>query len=65
MIVLQLQRKNLEFVEFIEKLTNKQFEEVQKFFNDAPVLEHTIKVKNPNTGVINEVTISGLSNFFG
>ena len=54
-----------EFVEFIEKLTNKQFEEVQKFFNDAPVLEHTIKVKNPNTGVINEVTISGLSNFFG
>ena len=54
-----------EFIEFIEKLTNKQFEEVQKFFNDAPVLEHTIKVKNPNTGVINEVTISGLSNFFG
>jgi hypothetical protein len=54
-----------EFVEFVEKLTNKQFEEVQKFFNDAPVLEHTIKVKNPNTGVINEVTISGLSNFFG
>ena len=54
-----------EFVEFIEKLTNKQFEEVQKFFNDAPALEHTIKVKNPNTGVLNEVTISGLSNFFG
>jgi hypothetical protein len=54
-----------EFVQFIEKLTNKQFEDVQKFFDNTPTLEHTIKVKNPNTGVMNEVTISGLSNFFG
>ena len=54
-----------EFVEFIEKLTNKQFEDVQKFFDNTPTLEHTIKVKNPNTGAMNEVTISGLSNFFG
>ena len=53
-----------EFVQFIEKLTNKQFEDVQKFFDNTPTLEHTIKVKNPNTGVMNEVTISGLSNFF-
>jgi hypothetical protein len=54
-----------EFVEFVEGFTNKQFEDVQKFFEDAPVLEHTIKVKNPNTGVENSFTISGLANFFG
>jgi len=56
---------NKEFVEFLEGLTNNQFEEIQKFFETAPKLEHTIKVKNPNTGVENEIVISGLSNFFG
>jgi len=54
-----------EFVEFIEGLTNKQFEDIQKFFEDAPVLKHEIKVKNPKTGVMNTFEISGLSNFFG
>jgi len=54
-----------EFIEFVEGFTNKQFEDVQKFFEDAPVLEHVIKVKNPNTGVENTFTISGLANFFG
>ena len=54
-----------EFVEFIENLTNKQFEDVQKFFEDAPVLKHEINFKNPNTGVDNTIVIQGLSNFFG
>jgi len=54
-----------EFVEFIENLTNKQFEDVQKFFEEAPTLKHDIKLKNPKTGVENTFTISGLSNFFG
>ena len=54
-----------EFVEFIENLTNKQFEDVQKFFEEAPVLKHEIKLKNPKTGVDNTFVISGLSNFFG
>jgi len=54
-----------EFVEFIEGLTNKQFEDVQKFFSEMPVLKHDIKITNPNTGVENEFTIQGLSNFFG
>ena len=54
-----------EFVEFIEGLTNKQFEEVQKFFETVPVLKHEVKIKNPNTGVENTVVIQGLSNFFG
>lgn len=54
-----------EFVEFIEGLTNKQFENVQKFFEESPVLKHEIKIKNPNTGVENTFVIQGLANFFG
>ena len=54
-----------EFVEFIEGLTNKQFEDVQKFFEESPVLKHEIKLKNPNTGVENTFVIQGLANFFG
>jgi hypothetical protein len=54
-----------EFVEFLEGLTNNQFEEIQKFFETAPKLEHTIKIKNPKTGVENDIVISGLANFFG
>ena len=54
-----------EFIEFLEGMTNNQFEKIQQFFETAPKLEHTIKIKNPNTGVENTVVISGLANFFG
>jgi hypothetical protein len=54
-----------EFVEFLEGLTNNQFEEIQKFFETAPKLEHTIEYKNPKTDVDNTLVISGLTNFFG
>ena len=54
-----------EFVEFVENLTNKQFEKIQKFFEDSPRLEHRFTVTNPNTGVDNEFVIAGLVNFFG
>ena len=54
-----------EFVQFVENLTNQQFEKVQKFFEESPKLEHKFTLKNPNTGVENEFVIAGLSNFFG
>ena len=54
-----------EFVEFIENLTNKQFEKIQKFFEDTPRLEYSFTVNNPNTGEPSEFTIAGLANFFG
>jgi hypothetical protein len=54
-----------EFVTFMENMTNSQFEKIQKFFETAPKLKHTIVFKNPNTGVENTVAISGLNNFFG
>lgn len=54
-----------EFVEFIEGLTNKQYDQIVSFFDDAPRLEHVIIIKNPNTEFENKVVISGLANFFG
>ncbi len=54
-----------EFVQFVEGLTNSQFEKIQQFFAEIPRLEHTFSVKNPNTGEESEFTIAGLTNFFG
>ena len=54
-----------EFVQFVESLTNSQLEKVQEFFETAPRLEHTFKVKNPNTGVESDYTLRGLQSFFG
>ena len=54
-----------EFYEFLEGQTNTQFEKIQDFFTEMPVLRHEIKLKNPNTGVENTFVIQGLSNFFG
>ena len=54
-----------EFTEFVEGLTNAQFEELQKFFETAPSLSHTFSVTNPNTGKESEFIIEGLASFFG
>jgi|TARA_B100000965_G_scaffold312384_1_gene272194 hypothetical protein len=54
-----------EFNEFIEGLTNSQFEQLQEFFASSPRMEHKFTVKNPNTGKTSEFVIMGLANFFG
>jgi hypothetical protein len=54
-----------ELLEFVDTLPVNSFKEIQKFFSSIPKLKHTIKVKNPNTQVVSEVTISGVYNFFG
>lgn len=54
-----------EFREFVEGLTNKQFDKLQDFFETCPRLEHAFSITNPNTGVESEYSISGLQNFFG
>ena len=54
-----------EFVQFIENLTNAQFEKIQEFFQSCPRLEHKFTVINPNTGEPSEFVLTGLSNFFG
>jgi hypothetical protein len=53
-----------ELREFLEQLSSKQFKEIENFFTTMPKLSHKIVVKNPNTGVENEVVLEGLASFF-
>jgi hypothetical protein len=53
-----------ELIEFIEQLSSTQFKQVENFFQTMPKLSHKLKIKNPNTGVENEVVLEGLTSFF-
>ena len=54
-----------ELMEFLDQMNTSQFKQIEKFFETMPKLSHTLKVKNPKTGVENEVTLEGLTSFFG
>jgi hypothetical protein len=54
-----------EMTEFLDQMNSLQFKEIEKFFETMPKLSHTVKVKNPNTGVESDITLEGLSSFFG
>ena len=53
-----------EMNDFLDQLNSNQFKEIEKFFDTMPKLSHTLKVKNPNTNVVNDVKLEGLSAFF-
>ena len=53
-----------ELEDFVDQLNAKQFKLIEDFFATMPKLTHTIKVKNPNTGVESEVRLEGLAAFF-
>ncbi len=53
-----------ELGDFVESLTQEQFDKFAKFFETMPKLQHTFKVKNPKTKKESEYTISGLQSFF-
>ena len=53
-----------EFRTFVDSLTTKQFEKIQKFYETAPKLSHTFKVTNPKTNKESSYTIEGLQSFF-
>jgi len=53
-----------EKLEFVGKLTSKQYKEVEKFFKTMPKLYHEIVVVNPNTNKENRVILEGLKDFF-
>jgi hypothetical protein len=53
-----------ELIDFVEQLNTTQFQEVQKFFDTMPRLQHTILVTNPKTKIESEVTLTGLNDFF-
>ena len=54
-----------ELKEWVETLNTNQFKEVESFFTTMPKLSHIIKVKNPKTKVESDITLEGLSSFFG
>jgi hypothetical protein len=53
-----------ELVDFLDQMNSAQFKEIEKFFETMPKLSHTVKIKNPKTGVESDVVLEGLSNFF-
>jgi len=54
-----------EMDEFIGNMSTQNFEEVSKFFETMPKLQHVIKIKNPKTKKTGEVTLEGMQSFFG
>ena len=54
-----------ELIAIFDQLTSTQFQQVQDFFDTMPKLAHTVKVVNPKTKVASDVTLEGLSAFFG
>lgn len=53
-----------ELVAWIEDLEPKQFQQLERFFETMPKLSHTITVKNPETGVDNDIVLEGMGSFF-
>ena len=53
-----------ERIAFLDQLNTKQFKEVEQFFDTMPKLSHKMTVKNPKTGVDNNVVLEGLASFF-
>jgi hypothetical protein len=54
-----------ELIDFIETMNSSQFKKIEQFFETMPKLSHTFKVTNPKTKVESEVTLEGLTSFFG
>ena len=54
-----------ELSEWLETLNTSQFKEIETFFETMPKLSHTLKVVNPKTKVESDVTLEGLTSFFG
>jgi hypothetical protein len=53
-----------ELRDFIEKLSQKSFENIKTFFESMPQLRHEIEVENPNTKVKNKIVFKGIQDFF-
>jgi len=53
-----------ELKDFVENLSQKQFQSVQKFFESMPKLKHDINILNPKTNVESKIQLVGLQDFF-
>ena len=54
-----------ELDEFIDSLNSQQFKLIRNFFDNMPVLKHTVKYKCNTCGEKKETTLQGLNSFFG
>jgi len=55
---------NSELEEFVDSLTADQFENLSKFFETMPKVQHSVSVTNPKTKKKGEVVIEGIQSFF-
>lgn len=53
-----------ELMEFLDQFNTRQFQQIETFFETMPKLSHTVKIKNPKSGIESEVVLEGLANFF-
>ena len=61
----QIDFNDKELDTFIDSLSTKQLEGVQRFFETMPKLKHEVKVTNPKTKKKSTVVLEGLDDFFG
>ena len=54
-----------ELDEFIDSLNSQQFKLIKDFFDNMPILTHTVKYKCETCGEKKETTLTGLNSFFG
>lgn len=54
-----------EIIEFIESLSQEQFEKLENFFNNMPKMKHRVKMKCSKCGFDHSFDVEGLENFFG
>lgn len=53
-----------EITEFLNQLTKKQFDEIEKFFTTAPKVVQRVEEDCPNCNTKNIIKVEGLENFF-
>ena len=54
-----------ELNDFIDSLNSQQFKLIRDFFDNMPVLKHTVKYKCETCGEKKETILQGLNSFFG
>jgi hypothetical protein len=54
---------NKEMNEFIDSFSTDQLENIMNFFDTMPKIRHVVTVTNPNTKVVNEITLEGMDTF--
>jgi hypothetical protein len=57
--------KQEEIIEFIESLSQQQYEKIEEFFANLPKLEKKIEMKCSRCGFEHKLDVEGLESFFG